>query len=383
LSSTLPDRPIEIGVLYSSTGITASTEKLLLSAAQFAVSEINNAGGVNGRPLNIVYYDPGSDPVYYNYLAEQIIVENNIKVIFGCYRSSARIAVKQVVERYNALLFYPAQYEGFEYSKNIIYGGAVANQNCVQMADFISKKPSPRIFVVGSDYIWPRESARTMSELISGRGGETIGEAFFKLTAQQGNFEPLVEQLRAARPDAIFCNLVGPSIGHFYRAYAEAGLDPATMPIASLTTSETDVRAMGVTPAIGHLTASPYFQSVDNAVNHATVARFAEWIGEPFVTNMVWEAAYSQVHMAANAIARAGATQAEALREALFASTFDAPQGRIRLDAETGHTFLWPRIGRVRDDGQFDILEEAKEAVRPDPYLTSYGSTLGVEQHAQ
>lgn len=362
--------PIYIGALFSTSGVMASQEKLLLSAAHFAVDEFNSAGGIEGRELKIVHYDPGSDPASYGRLANGLINEDNVKLIAGCYMSSARIAVKPVVEKHNALLFYPAQYEGFEYSSNIVYGGAVANQNCANLAAYISRNTPPRVFTVGSAYIWPRESARTLAELVSIYGGSVVEEAFFKLDAPRADFEDVIERIKRTNPDVIFCNLVGPTVSHFYRAYAAANLNPAQMPIVSLTTNETHIQEMGVEFGVGHITAAPYFQSVDTAANRDALARFQTWIDQPFVTNMGWEATYNQFKLLFRAIAQIGSIDVELLSKTLPTIEHEAPQGRISLDAETNHTYLWPRIGRVNKSGQFDILEESKMRVRPDPYLT-------------
>ncbi|GMG81520.1 transporter substrate-binding domain-containing protein [Paralimibaculum aggregatum] len=364
--------PFRIGVLFSETGITAAMERSMLQAVTFAVEEVNATGGIDGRELVMVRYDAGSDPVYYNYLAEQLIVSDGVRVLFGCYRSSTRKAVIPVVERHNALLMYPAQYEGFEYSKNIIYGGAVANQNNAQLGDYLLKNFGARVFIVGSDYIWPREAGRTLSDLISLQKGETVGEVYMSMDVPQESLTELVARIRSAAPDAIFCNLVGPSIGLFYRAYAAAGLDPARMPIASLTTSETDIAAMGAEFAEGHLTSAPYFQSVGTEANLACLARLRAKYGADARTNMCWEAVYSQVHLVAQALRSAGTDNVDVLRRALIGSEFDAPQGRIRIDPETSHTYLWPRIGRADATGTLEVIQDSIRPVKPDPYLTSH-----------
>ncbi len=374
--------PIYFGALFSTSGVMASKEELLLSAARFAMDEVNNAGGIDGREVKIIHYNPGSDPVHYRHFANKLITEDHVKLVFGCYMSSARIAVKPVFEQHNAFLFYPAQYEGFEYSKNIVYGGAVANQNCANLAAYISRNTPPRVFIVGSAYIWPRESARTLTELVSAHSGSVVGEAFFKLDAVREDFEALIQHIKRTNPDVIFCNLVGPTVSLFYQVYAAANLDPAKMPIVSLTTSETHVQEMGIEFAVGHITAAPYFQSIQTTTNKATLKRFAAWMDRPFVTNMGWEATYSQFNLLTEAIAQIGSTDVELLSKALVSNKFEAPQGRIFLDEETNHTYLWPRIGRVNEEGQFDILEESRMPIRPDPYLTRHQNVAWSLAHA-
>src|SRR5690606_13965977 len=156
------------------------------------------------------------------------------------------------------------------------------------------------------------------------------------------------------------------------RAYAEAGLDPKQMPIASLTTLEAEVAQMGAEAAAGHVTAAPYFQSIDSPVNARCLADFRRRCGDEIVPNACWEAAYFQVHLFANALAKSGSDEIDALMPHLLGSEFDAPQGRVRIDPTNHHTCLYPRIGIANAKGQFTIVREATRAVHPDPYLVTH-----------
>ncbi|MEO6022611.1 MAG: transporter substrate-binding protein, partial [Burkholderiales bacterium] len=163
--------PLRVGVLFSKTGVASAIESSQLQGTMLAIEEINAAGGIDGRELLPIYYDPGSLPSQYKTLAEKLIVEDGVRVILGCYMSSERKAVLPLVERLNALLFYPTLYEGFEYSPNVIYSGAAPNQNSVQLAEFMMHAYGSRVYMVGSDYIYPYESNRIMSDLLLEHGG--------------------------------------------------------------------------------------------------------------------------------------------------------------------------------------------------------------------
>jgi branched-chain amino acid transport system substrate-binding protein len=175
--------PIRVGVLFSETGVTSVIEDSERMGTLLAIQEINDAGGINGRELQAVSYDPKSRPAHFAALAEKLILEERVHVILGCYMSSTRKAVIPVVERWNALLMYPTLYEGFEYSRNVIYTGAAPNQNSVQLAGFMLREFGSRVFMIGSDYIYPYESNRIMSDLILERGGEKAGEIYLPLDA--------------------------------------------------------------------------------------------------------------------------------------------------------------------------------------------------------
>src|SRR5258708_5385461 len=140
--------PVKVGILYSETGVTSAIESSQLLASLLAIEEINEAGGVDGREVVPVRYDPQSTPERYQTLAERLVSADNVKVIFGCYMSSTRKAVIPVVERWNRILFYPTLYEGFEFSNNLIYTGAAPNQNNVQLADFMMSMFGARVYLV-------------------------------------------------------------------------------------------------------------------------------------------------------------------------------------------------------------------------------------------
>ena len=309
----------------------------------------------------------------YAVLAEKLISKDKVNVIFGCYMSSSRKSVIPVIEKWNKLLFYPTLYEGFEYSNNVIYTGAAPNQNSVQLADFMTSNFGARVYLVGSNYIYPYESNRIMADLVLQRpGSEKLGEQYLKLDATEKDYAAITADIKNKRPDFIFSTVVGNSTASFYRAYADAGFDPKTMPIASLTTSEAEVSQMSPEVAAGHFTASPYFQSIDSEMNRRCLARFKSRFGQDSVPNMCWEASYFQMHIFANAMRQSGSDRIDALLPNVLGSEFLAPQGLVRIDSTNHHTCVYPRIGRANLKGQFTILREAIRPVHPDPYLVTH-----------
>jgi branched-chain amino acid transport system substrate-binding protein len=361
--------PWRIGVLCSQTGVTAVIEESQLKGAILAIEEINAAGGVNGRELAPIIYDPRSEPANFARCAERLLAHDRVTSIFGCYTSSSRRAVLPIVERRNGLLWYPTLYEGFEYSPNIIYTGAAPNQNSLKLAEYLIDAYGPRFYFLGSDYIYPRESNRIMREFLDVRGGEVVAERYVDLRARQIDFRPVIQEIRQILPDVIFSTIVGQSTAYFYQAYADARFDPKTMPIASLTTSEAEIGDMGADVAENHLTAAPYFQSIRSPENDAFVAKYHGRFGESETTNMCAEAAYFQMLIFARALLLTNTMETDVLRPVILGSEFDAPQGRVVIDHETNHTRLWTRIGRINRQGQFDIVHESVQPAQPDPYL--------------
>ncbi len=365
--------PVKVGVLYSKTGATSAIESSQRLGTLLAIEEINESGGIDGREIAAVEYDPASDLRQFRALAERLVAVDNVNVIFGCYMSSARKAVMPVVERYNRILFYATLYEGFEFSNNIIYTGAAPNQNSVQLADFMMSSFGGRVYLVGSDYIYPYESNRIMSDLVNQRpGGSVVAQRYVPLDAGPQDFQAIVADIHDKQPDFIFSTVVGNATQHLYQAYAEAGLNPKKMPIASLTTSEVEVAQMGAQAAAGHFTSAPYFASVNTPENLRVLERFRSRFGDEVRPNACWEAAYFQVHLFANALRASGSDLVPALMPQLLGAEFLAPQGRVRIEPTNHHIHLYPRIGRVNSKGEFSIVRASKNAVAPDPYLVTH-----------
>jgi branched-chain amino acid transport system substrate-binding protein len=373
ISSANTSEPWRVGVLFSHTGFMAIIEETQFHGTLIAIEEINERGGIHGRELVPVVYDPASENALFRAYAKRMIVEDQLSTIFGCYTSSSRKAVLPIVERLNCLLWYPTLYEGFEYSPNVIYTGAAPNQNSVALCRYLTENFGSRFYLIGSDYVYPRESNRIMRELLNKRGGQIVGERYVGLRASRRDFVPVLNEIRDLSPDVIFSTVVGEATIYLYQAYADFGFDPRVMPIASLTTTEAEIRAMGPDVGVGHITAAPYFEGLAGTANDAFVKRYKRRFGDDQSTNMCVEAAYFQVHLFARALELANSLDPEILRPMVLGSSFDAPQGTVSIDAGCGHANLWSRIGRANDRGQFDLLRESSSLVPPDPFLTGTG----------
>ena len=362
-----------VGVLFSQSGVMAVIEETQLRATLLAIDEINQSGGVNGRELVPVIYDPEFDAQAYALCAKRLMIEDGVTMIFGCYTSSSRKAVLPVVERLNGLLWYPTLYEGFEFSSNVIYTGAAPNQNSVSLCSYLAQTYGSRFYFIGSDYVYPRESNRVMRDLLRSRGCSVAGETYLDLRANRSDFRPVMRQIKEVGADVIFSTVVGYSTVYLYQAFAEVGFNARVTPIASLTTTESEVRAMGFDVAAGHVTAAPYFQSVAGERNDCFVRRYKARYGEDEPTNMCAEAAYFQVHLFANALTQTNSMEADVIKQTVLGADFDAPQGRISVSAATSHTNLWSRVGRVDRGGQFEIMHQSEMPIWADPFLVGRG----------
>ena len=362
----------KVGLLFSRASLTAASETAQANATHLAIAEVNDSGGINGRRVTAIDGDPGADPNDYRDSALHLCDHHQVQVLFGTHMSSTRKVVLPVVESRRRLLFYPTLYEGFEYSPYCFYTGSAPNQNSLQLARYVLQTYGGRVLFVGGSYVYPYESNRIMRELFEQAGGEIVDEIYLPFHATGEDFDRVMQRVRETAPDAIYSTIVGSDIPSLHRAYRQAGFDPARTPIVSLATNEVDVQAMTDEEAEGHISAAPWFSTLQTPASQAFVSRYRARFGEGAAITAGAEAAYFQVHLFAQAARRAADDSVQALREALAGARFNAPQGTVQIDPQTQHTWLWPRIARLDDRRQFQLVLESAEAVPPSPYMVDY-----------
>ncbi len=363
-------QPIEIGVLHSLTGTMSISEISVKDATLLAVEEINAAGGVLGRPLKAVIEDGASDLQTFAQKAKQLLLESQVAVVFGCWTSASRKAVLPAFEQSSGLLFYPVQYEGLEQCPNIFYTGAAPNQQIVPGVNYLLAQSKRKIFLLGSDYIFPRTANRIVKAQLAALGGELAGEVYLPLGSR--DVDEAIAHILAVKPDAILNTLNGDSNVAFFLHLREAGLKPEDLPVMSVSIAEEEVRAIGPSNIAGHLVVWNYFQTVDTAENRKFVKAYKARYGENRVTDDPIEAAYLGVYLWKQAVEKAGSTDMVKVRAAAKNIEFAAPSGQVKIDAETQHTWKTVRIGKVRSDGQIEEIWNSGAPVQPDPFLKNY-----------
>lgn len=362
-------RPIVVGLLHSRTGPMAVSERSMIDAEVLALEEINAAGGLLGRPVRWVIADGGSDPPTFGREAERL-VEQRPAVIVGCWTSASRKSVLPVVEAHDHLLIYPMAYEGLEQSPNIVYTGAAPNQQITPAVQWCHDTlGARRFFLVGSDYIWPHCVNAIAADQIKGFGAEVVGEAYVPFGSRE--VADVVRRILAAAPDVILCSVAGDSGVAFARGLREAGVRPEKIPVVTFAMAEDEVRDLPAGDMLGNYASWSYFQSLDRPENQAFVRAFKARYGADRTTSDVMAAAYNSVHLWAQAVREAGTADVRQVRTALRHQSRNAPEGVIAVDPETQHTWRPVFIGRIRADGQFDIVWTSRTAVRPVPFPIS------------
>ena len=356
--------PIRIGVIYSQTGTMAESEKALLEAVKMAVEEINAAGGVLGRKVEVLAVDGKSDPKVSAAEAERLITQEKVSMLIACWTSACREAVKPIVEKYNHLMFYPLQYEGLETCPNIVYTGMIPNQQLIPGVQWMLDKGAKRLYLIGSDYIFPRTANVIIRDVINLRQGVITGERYLPLGAT--DFKAVAEEIRRLKPDAILNTINGDSNRHFFRALKAAGLQD--IPTMSFSVSEADMKMMEGDTFTSHYVVWSYLQGIDSDENRRFIARYKSHFGRDKIASDPLEATYIAVYLWAQAVRDANSDLPERVNRTILRQAFKAPSGMVSVDYATRHLWKSVRIGKVNRDGLFEKVWESPATVRPSPF---------------
>jgi urea transport system substrate-binding protein len=361
---------VNVGILHSLSGTMAISEVTVKNAELLAIEEINATGGVLGKKIKPVIEDGASDWPTFAEKAQKLISQNKVATVFGGWTSASRKAMLPVFERNKALLWYPVQYEGLESSPYIFYTGATTNQQIVPGLDYLREQGEKNIFLVGSDYVFPRTANKIIKAYAAANGMNIVAEEYTPLGHTE--YSTLVNKIVQAKPDAVFNTLNGDSNVAFFKQLKSAGVSAAAMPVLSVSVAEEETRGIGPDNIAGHPVAWNYYQTTEGPTNEKFVAAFKKRYGADKVTSDPMEAGYNAVYLWAAAVEKAGSLDVEAVKKAAGGVTLDAPEGKVTIDGDNQHVFKTARIGVVQPDGLIKEVWRSPGPIEPDPYLKGY-----------
>jgi len=375
---------VKVGCLFSSSGSMANIEGRLNYVVQMAAQEINRNGGVLGRQIDVVTTDPASDWPLYGQQGRQLLEEERVSAMFGCWTSASRKAVLPVVEENDGLLYYPLHFEGEENSKNVVYMNSPPASSVLPALEYLmgdNGGRARRFFMLGSDYVWPR----TINAQLKGYWQQQWGiepSAWQEEYVPVGHsdFQSLVNQIKRFADESgeqpiVVLTVVGNSIPNFFQEYINQGISALDVPVLGLDVVEADLEGLDTEPLVGHLNCWAYLQNAPGEANQQFLQSWSDYVGAndvPFRPDVAIDpmvSAYSGVHMWAQAAERAGSFDVPEVRNAFPGTSFNCPSGyNIKLTAENNYVHRGVFIGSVNRNQGFDIVWQSPETTTPVPY---------------
>jgi urea transport system substrate-binding protein len=373
---------IKVGILHSLSGTMAISETALKDTALMTIEEINAKGGVLGKKLEPVVVDPASNWPLFAEKARQLLTQDKVAAVFGCWTSVSRKSVNPVFKELNGLLFYPVQYEGEELEKNVFYTGAAPNQQAIPATEYLMSKEgggAKRFILLGTDYVYPRTTNKILRAFLKSKGvkDSDIDESYTPFG--HSDYQTIVGNIKkfaAGGKTCVISTINGDSNVPFYKELGNQGLKAKDVPVVAFSVGEEELRGVDTKPLVGHLAAWNYFMSLKNPENDAFIKKFRDYAkaknlpnADKVVTNDPMEATYVGIHMWKQAVEKAKTTEVDKVIEAMGGQKFKAPCGfELTMDKTNHHLHKPVFIGEVRGDGQFNVVWKTKGPVRAQPW---------------
>ena len=366
--------PIKVGILHSLSGTMAISETALKDVDLMAIEEINAAGGVGGHPIEPVVVDPASNWPLFAEKARQLISQDKVAAIFGCWTSVSRKSVLPVLDELNGLLFYPVQFEGQEENKHVVYTGAAPNQQAIPATEYLMSQDgggAKRFFLLGTDYVYPRTTNAILRGFLHAKGVKDSDIAEMYTPFGFSNYQNIVADIKkfaAAGPTCVISTINGDSNVPFYKEMANQGIKATDIPVVGFSVAEQELAGMDTKPLVGYLTAWNYYESLKSPGNAKFVKAWknyvkAKGLKDYPVTDDPMEASYIGIHLWKQAVEKAGSVHVDAVRKALVGQKFHAPSGSVVEVLPNQYIKKPVYIGQVRADGQFDVVWQSKGVV--------------------
>ncbi len=373
---------IKVGILHSLSGTMAISETALKETALMTIADINAHGGVLGKKLEPVVVDPASNWPLFAEKARQLLTQDKVAVVFGCWTSVSRKSVLPVFKELNGLLFYPVQYEGEELEKNVFYTGAAPNQQAIPAVEYLMSKDgggAKRFFLLGTDYVYPRTTNKILRAFLKSKGvaDKDIEEVYTPFG--HSDYQTIVANIKkfsAGGKTAVISTINGDSNVPFYKELGNAGLKATDVPVVAFSVGEEELRGVDTKPLVGHLAAWNYFMSLKNPENTKFIKMYKDWAkkeklpnADKVVTNDPMEATYVGIHMWKQAVEKAKSTDVNKVIAAMAGQSFKAPDGfTIKMDEKNHHLHKPVFIGEIRPDGQFNVVWKTPGPIKAEPW---------------
>ena len=373
---------IKVGILHSLSGTMAISETALKDTALMTIEEINAKGGVMGKKLEPVVVDPASNWPLFAEKARQLITQDKVAAVFGCWTSVSRKSVNPVFKELNGLLFYPVQYEGEELEKNVFYTGAAPNQQAIPATEYLMSKEgggAKRFVLLGTDYVYPRTTNKILRAFLTSKGVKEsdIDESYTPFG--HSDYHTIVGNIKkfaAGGKTCVISTINGDSNVPFYKELGNQGLKAKDVPVVAFSVGEEELRGVDTKPLVGHLAAWNYFMTLKNGENESFIKKYKAYAkaknlpnADKVVTNDPMEATYVGIHMWKQAVEKAKTTDVDKVIEAMGGQKFKAPCGfELTMDKTNHHLHKPVFIGEIRADGQFNVVWKTKGPVRAQPW---------------
>ena len=339
---------IKLGSILDTSGIFDIYGKPMSQAVQLAVDDINAAGGLLGREVEVVSYDTQSNISLYTQFAQKLARKDKVDVIHGGILSASREAIRPTLRKWEVLYFYNVQYEGGVCDRNIFCTGITPAQQAAALVPYTMNLWGKKIYVLAADYNYGQITAKWIGHYAQKHGGEVVQTDFFPLDVS--DFGATLQKIQTAKPDMIMSVLVGGAHLSFYRQWAAAGMNQQ-IPMASTTMGVGNEQVV-LTPEEGNgiYLAYSYSKDVKNKENMIFLEKWKKKYGSTELVHELAVSTYQGVLLWAKGVKAAGSVERMKVIEALETGiSVLGPSGKVTIDPPTHHVVVDIHVMEVMD----------------------------------
>ena len=356
-ASALAADPIKIGVPVGLSGANSVVAPSVVQSAQLAVEEINAAGGILGRKVELEVADDGSGAVGAQKAFDSLIFQKKANVLISMETSAARNAGLPILARGKVPYIYTSFYEGRSCSPWMVVNAWVPEQQVPPIVDhFMKDKAAKTFFLVGSDYSFGRGMLEFTKKYAEGKGAKVVGEEYLPIDGS--DWTAVISKIRAAKPDALITSTAGgaPNVT-LTKQLRAAGIN---VPYGNLAVDEGTAKAMGA-DAQGIYISASYVTGIDTPKNKQFLAAMGKKFGADLKTpNDLSVPQYEAVYAYKAAVEKAGSTDPEKVVAALTSVSVEGPRGTIAMSKQR-HAPLTMYLGQVQADGSVTVISSFKD----------------------
>jgi urea transport system substrate-binding protein len=354
----------------------AISESALKDTVLMLIEDQNRKGGLLGRKLVPVVVDPASNWDLFAEKARDLLAQEKVAVVFGCWTSVSRKSVLPVFEQLNGLLYYPVQYEGEESSRNVFYTGATPNQQAIPAVHYLMSKEGGEVrrwVLLGTDYVYPRTTNRILKAYLASEGVSQEDIMTIYTPFGYSDWRDIIQRVKAfgsaGKKTAVISTINGDANTYFYKELAAQEVSAGTIPVMAFSVGERELLGADAKLLAGHLAAWNYFKSVKSPENEAFIKMWKEFTeGKDDLTNDPMEATLIGFRMWAQAVAQAGTTDVDAVRQAMYGQRVKAPSGLEEIMNTNHHLSKPAMIGKIDAAGKFEVIWQSINPIRADAW---------------
>jgi ABC-type branched-subunit amino acid transport system substrate-binding protein len=351
---------VRIGCLIPFTGVETHNGLSMRYGAEIARDEVNAAGGVNGKKIELFFEDTTGMADVAVQKAQKLTKQDKCQLLVGTLSTAETYAIFDLSQRSKVIFMNPTFYTGALQGKSFFSSGATPNQVIFPLIDYATQVGKKSYFFVGSDYVWPRGSiAAAKRHIQSVPGSKVLGEEYTPFGTT--DFSSIIRRIEASNAEIVFPFVAGLDGATFMKQLAGFGVTKKVLVLSDYF-DELLIPALTPDQVTGVINTSTYYSFIDAAGNKAFKEKLAKYDNKAVMSNFGM-GMYLNVKLYAAAANKAKTTDKEKVISALGGLSIDGLTGKVTITKDTQHAIQNVYLAEIQADKSYKLLKVFEQVV--------------------